>query len=248
MDNRLQDIVENLDKYLIGIDDPFKFKCLSCGKCCKNREDILFTARDVFRIAQYLGKKPYEIIQQYCDCYVGTDSRMPIVRLKPVGSNKACPFLRDKRCAIHAVKPVVCALYPVGRMVQIPIEGTGETAKITASYILQPTDCGSHTRTNTVRQWLERFNIPVDDEFYSEWNELITEISGIIRDADQKFTKASIDPLYDVLGGLLYTRYDTAEAFMPQFMANKKDAIAITKSVFVEFNRPMINQRGAENG
>ena len=248
MDNRLQDIVDNMEKYQIGIDDPFQFKCIGCGKCCKNREDILFTSRDVFQIAQHLEKEPHEIIQQYCDCYVGADSRMPIVRLKPVGSNKACPFLEGKRCTIHAVKPTVCALYPIGRVVQLPKEGVGKTARITAGYILQPTECGSRTRTNTVRQWLERFNIPVDDEFYHEWNGLIAELSRLIHDVGQKFSEASINPLYEILGGLLYTRYDIAEPFMPQFMANKKDAMTITESVFVEFGNMLINQKGAANG
>jgi len=27
------ELIENLDKYRIGIDDLFTFKCRSCGKC-----------------------------------------------------------------------------------------------------------------------------------------------------------------------------------------------------------------------
>ena len=47
MDNRLKEIADNLDKMKIGLDDTFKFNCTMCGKCCKNREDILLTPRDL---------------------------------------------------------------------------------------------------------------------------------------------------------------------------------------------------------
>ena len=53
MDNRLKTIVDNLDKMKIGLDDTFKFNCTLCGKCCKDREDILLTPRDIFRLAKH---------------------------------------------------------------------------------------------------------------------------------------------------------------------------------------------------
>ena len=44
MDNRLQEIADNLDKMAIGVDEPFQFHCDMCGKCCIHREDILLNA------------------------------------------------------------------------------------------------------------------------------------------------------------------------------------------------------------
>ena len=43
MDKRMQEILENYEKNALGMDDTFQFKCRECGKCCKNREDILLT-------------------------------------------------------------------------------------------------------------------------------------------------------------------------------------------------------------
>ena len=47
MDNRLKEIVDNFDSLKIGVDEPFRFHCTMCGKCCINREDILLTPRDM---------------------------------------------------------------------------------------------------------------------------------------------------------------------------------------------------------
>lgn len=47
MDNRLKEIVDNFDSLKIGVDEPFRFHCTMCGKCCINREDILLTPRDI---------------------------------------------------------------------------------------------------------------------------------------------------------------------------------------------------------
>ena len=51
MDDPRMEMVTNLEKYGIGIDDTFAFTCRGCGACCRQREDILLNTRDLFRIA-----------------------------------------------------------------------------------------------------------------------------------------------------------------------------------------------------
>lgn len=74
MDSRLQEIAENLDKMKIGVDEPFRFHCDQCGKCCINREDILLNPRDVYNMAKELGQEPKDIFALYCEYYIGSDS------------------------------------------------------------------------------------------------------------------------------------------------------------------------------
>ena len=64
MDPRMNRILQNRDKMLIGIDDTFQFNCNQCGKCCMNREDILCTPKDVFRISKKLGISTYDFIKK----------------------------------------------------------------------------------------------------------------------------------------------------------------------------------------
>ena len=115
MDNRIKEIVENFDQIKIGLDDPFKFHCTMCGKCCINREDILLTPRDIYNMSKELGMRPGDFFHAYCEYYIGSNSRMPIVRLKPRGSVQRCPLLKDRKCSVYKAKPVVYAMFPIGR-------------------------------------------------------------------------------------------------------------------------------------
>lgn len=114
MDKRLKEIVDNFDSMKIGADEPFRFHCTMCGRCCINREDILLTPRDIYRMAKELQISPEELFKRYCETYIGHDSCIPIVRLKPRGSVKRCPLLKDRKCSVHKAKPGVCAMFPIG--------------------------------------------------------------------------------------------------------------------------------------
>ena len=64
MSDQRQEIVENFEKFSIGLDDMFAFKCRSCGKCCRNREDMLLNARDVYNIATALGLTHRQVLNK----------------------------------------------------------------------------------------------------------------------------------------------------------------------------------------
>lgn len=166
MDKRLKEIVDNFDSMKIGADEPFRFHCTMCGKCCINREDILLTSRDMYCMAKELQITPKELFDQYCETYVGHDSRIPIVRLKPRGSIKRCPLLKDRKCSVHKAKPGVCAMFPIGRCVTVdPPSAKSANAKIgEIQYIFTNPGCGDDAETHTVREWLSEFGIPVEDD------------------------------------------------------------------------------------
>ena len=222
------ELIENLDQYRIGLDDVFTFKCRSCGKCCKNREDILLNARDVYNIATALGLAPKQVIETYCETYIGRDSRLPIVRLKPKGANKACPLLVGDRCSVHAVdpalKPTVCALFPIGRVVasEAAPEDMGFGTPNEIQYILTPAPCASAKKKQTVRTWLEMFGIPTEDEFFIKWNQVVFRLAIGIQSVEEKpdVTPRTLDMLWSGIFMALYADYDTQEEFYPQFEAN----------------------------
>ena len=56
--------VEELEQSLLDLDSEFDFKCRHCGKCCKNQDTVLFTARDIYNIAKKLGKTTEHVIQE----------------------------------------------------------------------------------------------------------------------------------------------------------------------------------------
>ena len=254
MDRELKEILDSKNLRLIGLDDTFQFKCRGCGKCCKQREDIILNPWDVFRIAKYLNLSHEQLIEKYCHRYIGTDSRMPIIRLKPQGVNRSCPFLEGKKCRIHDVKPAVCALYPIGRMVQAPItEPFDPDQEIVAGYIINPADCGSITKTYTVRSWLERFGIPVDDEFYIEWNKTFMPLSMNLSELEKQseVTDKVMDMLWSSCYIALYLDYDAEKEFLPQFKENSgklKAVIEEIKSALLDFRTMPSNLENKQEG
>ena len=80
---RMEEIVNLFLNNALGPEDTFEFSCDRCGRCCRNREDILLSPHDLYRIAKYLHKTPKEIVETYCEWYIGESSRIPIIRLLP---------------------------------------------------------------------------------------------------------------------------------------------------------------------
>ena len=222
------ELIENLDQYRIGLDDTFAFKCRNCGKCCKDREDIMLNSRDIYNIATALGLAPKQVIETYCETYIGRDSRLPIVRLKPKGVNRACPLLVGDRCSVHAVdpalKPTVCALFPIGRVVasEAAPENMGFGAPNEIQYIINPISCGSIKRKQTVRTWLERFGIPIEDDFFLKWNQTVFQLVMAIQKIEAKpgVTPRTLDMLWGDIFMALYADYDTQKGLYPQFEEN----------------------------
>lgn len=230
MDKRLKTIVDNFDKMKIGLDDTFNFDCTMCGLCCKDRDDIIFTPKDLFRIAGYLNMSIKDFIEKYCEVYIGGSSRMPIARLLAVESDRRCPFLKNNKCEINSVKPTVCALFPLGRCISFePLEKMSEITANDIVYINQKPNCGNNRVVHTVREWLEKSNIPIKDEFFVKWNSALAQISMIVHDIEGKVDDDVMQEFYNKIFWLLYLIYDFKEDFFSQFDRNVRFAIEISR-------------------
>ena len=228
MDNRIKEIVENFDQIKIGLDDPFKFHCTMCGKCCINREDILLTPRDIYNMSKELGMRPGDFFHAYCEYYIGSNSRMPIVRLKPRGSVQRCPLLKDRKCSVHKAKPVVCAMFPIGRGIRT--EGDVEKNPLSEceiEYIFNDPGCGDNSETHTVREWLTEFGISIDDKFFLKWSNIIRELGAVFRKAEGKVKNSLMENVWTLTFVKLYLACDMEKDFLPQFEDNSEDLLAL---------------------
>lgn len=224
MDEKLESIISNLGGREIGIDETFRFHCTQCGKCCIHREDILLNPRDIYNMSRELGISTQELFERYCETYVGDDSRVPIVRIKPKGHVKRCPLLKDRKCLVHQSKPSVCAMFPIGRFLQVA-DAEGNMKDISAEdvqYIFTRPDCGDATESHTVREWLETFEIPLQDEFYIKWQKVIIETSMVFRKLEKTVRPHIMGMAWQACLGVLYLNYDTGQDFMPQFDVTAK--------------------------
>jgi len=229
-EKRMHEILDNIENNALDMDDTFQFRCRGCGKCCKNREDILLTARDLFSIAAHLGRAIDYIVSRYCEVYIGGSSRLPIIRLKPSGPEKSCPFLRDKRCIVHNAKPVVCALFPLGRATTMENTDNGVEipVNIRPRYFIQPAPCGTPDQTHTVRSWLEQFGLPVVDDFYALWTESITTIGEFIHGMEaKKLSNDTMELFWNAALLGLYINYDVSKELVPQFRENTAKLMSV---------------------
>lgn len=233
MDPRLQQIAENFDSMKRDINDTFKFHCTQCGKCCINREDILLSPQDLFKAAKAMNMTLGDFVKSYCECYLGGTSRMPIVRLRPRGSIKRCPLLKDRKCMIHDAKPAVCAMFPLGRAVRIDKDDAekDELPPLNVEYIITDIDCGDNSETHTVKDWLESFGIPLKDEYFIKWQTTITLLSPRIQKLEKTFDEKTVNRIIDFLYIKLYLDYDMNREFYSQFIENADICIKVIKEI-----------------
>ena len=229
MDERLKYIAENLKSLTLGVDDTFKFHCDMCGKCCINREDILLNPQDIYRMAKELKMEPKDMFIRYCETYVGDNSRIPIVRIKPRGSIKRCPLMANHKCSVHKAKPTVCAMFPIGRCVQINPYKKAALDKTDIQYIFTKPGCGDDSETHTVREWLEDFGIPLEDDFYIKWNQLLCELGEICRKGEKILSEEGMDNVWSLIFFTIYLDYDTDKEFMPQFEKHSSEILAFMR-------------------
>lgn len=186
--------------------------------------------RDIYRISKYLKLTPLQFFHKYCISHIGPSSRIPIVRLEPQGDGMVCPLLKGNTCSVHAVKPSVCALYPLGRYMKIDKEdfAAGTLGGATVQYMLQDdVNCGDKTETHTVREWLAGFDIAAEDEAFIAWNEALSMISSRVKAVEDRLKPISRLLLWESMRVGLYLNYRTDMDFLPQLKENIKGFVQL---------------------
>lgn len=214
--------LDYMETHKMGLDGTFQFRCKACGKCCKHRDDVLLTPYDLFRIARTLGRTPKEILNHYCECYIGHSSKLPVIRIKPVSPDNSCPFLRNRKCIVHNDKPLVCASFPLARVYQANSDCDAPF------YVLQPGPlCGSSERTVTVRNWLGHLANEESERVGKLNGDLFASLAQEMHRNGAKQPPNVMNQLLNCLVQTLYLFYDTKKEFIPQYEHNAAITIAL---------------------
>jgi len=88
-------------------DSTFSYACHACSRCCYDKV-IQLNPYEAARLAQNLGMSTTEFLARY------TERSGTALRHTEEG---ACVFLTPQGCGVHADRPLVCRLYPLGRRV-----------------------------------------------------------------------------------------------------------------------------------
>ena len=201
----------------LGLDDSFEFKCKECGKCCKNRHDILLTPYDLYRVAGFLGRTPQEFLERYCDVYEGHSSHFPVVRILPIAPDNVCPFLRNKKCVLHARKPVVCRVYPLSRVF---IDGD-------TRYHFGGAGCKHEPKSITVREWIADVASEESEQAAQRWGETVQTLLPLLHPDKLKVPTDVREKILGVVHGILWLNYDMKEPFVPQLTRNAEKLMSM---------------------
>lgn len=84
-----------------------RFRCRSCGNCCRGGGIVEVSADEAIAICRHLGVTlrhfKRELARPYGEGYILRDRPGPL---------KECIFLENNRCQVHDVKPQQCRDYP----------------------------------------------------------------------------------------------------------------------------------------
>ena len=183
---------------MLTSEDSFDFQCTQCGKCCRNREDVLLTGPDIYRVSKDLDMKPNDFIKAYCEIYIGDTSRVPICRLKPLGTDKHCPLLTSNQCRVHQAKPTVCALFPLARV----WDKNGE-----AQYYVNAVHGHTGGKRYKISEWLERCNLPVNDEAGKLWNEMLMFCVSFMLENEKQMEPDVKQQMWNMMLQIMYLSY-----------------------------------------
>jgi Fe-S-cluster containining protein len=89
----------------------FSYRCAACSRCCHHKK-IQLNPYELARLARAQDLDAAAFRERYVTDHV-------YLRQKADG---ACVFLGEQGCTVHADRPLVCRLYPLGRIV----DGEGE--------------------------------------------------------------------------------------------------------------------------
>lgn len=120
-------------------DTVFGYACNRCLTCCRFKT-IQLNPYEVARMARNRGISTTEFIEIF------TEKQGTVLRFKEDGT---CVFLGAEGCGVHADRPLVCRLYPLGRHV-------GFSGEERFSRIAPEEGCqGQYHENGNVEQYLE---------------------------------------------------------------------------------------------
>lgn len=204
------------DGKLYGLNDLVKADCHDCEGCfdccCGMGESILLDPYDVWRLTGALGKSFDQLLLEHLELHVVDGVILPNLRM--AGERNCCTFLSEAgRCSIHASRPGICRLFPLGRFYE------GGSFR----YFLQTNECKRGNRSKIkVKKWIDTPDIRRNERFILDWHDFVAGLQKLLTDQPD-MEKAKKLNLY-VLEMFFFKGWKADEDFYVQFEERLKEA------------------------
>ena len=215
------------DMAKIGCDD-----CKGCSYCCQEMgESVILTPFDICELTQHLGRSFDELMEDKIELYMTDGMVLPNLKMsgetKAYGSKEVCGFLNEEgRCSIHAFRPGLCRLFPLGRNYEIKQVQTEDGIKEIKGfqYFIVKDSCPNLNGTKVkIEKWLGIPNLKKNEEFITTWHYFCKDFQEEIQELlkageDDKVKKINLSMLE-----LFYRKpYEKERDFYEQFEERMK--------------------------
>ncbi|MBQ6887928.1 MAG: YkgJ family cysteine cluster protein [Lachnospiraceae bacterium] len=184
--------------------------CKGCSACCQGMgSSIVLDPLDVYRLCKNLGQTFEQLLVEKLELQVVDGIVLP--NLKMVGEKEQCAFLNaEGRCSIHAFRPGICRLFPLGRYYE---NGTFQ-------YFLQVHECKNQNRTKVkVRKWIDTPDVAKYEKFVADWHFFLVDLQeGLEKQPDENERKRIS---MGILKDFYLKAFDTDRDFYEQFEERK---------------------------
>lgn len=145
----------NLKENYRTMDSSFAYHCNACNKCCHGK-GIQVNPYETMRLSNHLGVGTTEFRKHYLN--------QQMLKHKP--DSDACIFLGKNGCTVHKDRPLVCRLYPLGRL------RLDDGREIFTELSPHPESKGEYGSTSTVDKYLQTQEV----ESYLQAEKLYREV------------------------------------------------------------------------
>lgn len=167
------------DMVKAGCDD-----CRGCSACCHGMgNSIVLDPYDVYRLTTLRGDTLEHLLEEKKVEWNVVDGQiLPNLALRS-RADEACGFLDEAgRCRIHAYRPGICRLFPLGRFYE---NGSFQ-------YFLQIHECKKENRTKVkVKKWIDTPDLKRYEAYISRWHYFLKDIRMAETEAAQNLLAES---------------------------------------------------------
>lgn len=203
------DLKEVSDGRLYGLNDMVKADCRDCegcSACCRGMgSSVVLDPLDIYRMSAELNLSFEGMIDKTIELNVVDGVILP--NLKMDGDRETCVFLNDEgRCRIHAFRPGICRIFPLGRLYE----------DHSFQYFLQVKECPKENRGKVkVKKWIDTPDVKRYETFITDWHYYLKEQQKTVKNSqDQELIRAVS---LHLLQEFYLKAYQTSEDFYDQF-------------------------------
>ncbi len=148
--------------------------CKDCHKCCTGMgSSVVLDPYDMWRLKIGLHKTMQELLGEgLLELHVVDGCILPNLAMT-TGTEEACGFLDENgRCSIHAYRPGICRLFPLGRYYD-----SGDFR-----FFLQTGECPEQNRSKVkVSKWIDTPGQNRNHDFLCKWHYLLNDVERAVQ-------------------------------------------------------------------